>query len=63
MLFYKPVLDYLESVGHKVKHLKTFERGSTVQGIAVIRDDENGDDGRIVTANNDARKSGGVDGY
>ena len=51
------ILDYLTKAGHTVEPLPENERGSVAQGIAVSAD------GNIVTANNDWRKSGGVDGF
>ena len=50
-----PVMKYLKSVGHK---LKEKDASSVVQGIAI-----EGDDGNIITGNNDFRKAGAVDGF
>ena len=50
------MIQYLESIGHKTEELKSSMRGSIVQAVAV-------EDGGIVTAVNDYRKTGGVDGF
>ena len=50
------ILKYLSSIGHEITQLSNRTLGSVVQGIAV-------DDTGIITANNDWRKSGAVDGY
>ena len=50
------MIKYLESIGHKTEELKGGMRGSIVQAVAV---EAKG----IVTAINDYRKTGGVDGF